>query len=212
MIRRFFNFLLLFFLSTNLLAQENDFQFWSTFSVDKKLDKATNVYLKHSLRFRENASILSKSFTDVRIKFKHNKKWSFAVGFRDINEWNKEIQKEQRNRYYSDIYFSKKLDRLNTSVRNRLQYQGNDSEYIFIFRQKLTLTYNIRKTKFDPDLSIEYFYNREDKINKMRYTFGLSYPLSKDLDLELAYRIQQALNASNPETLFIFEGKLSYDL
>jgi hypothetical protein len=46
----------------------------------------------------------------------------------------------------------------------------------------------------------------------MRYTLGLAHPISKKLDAEIVYRIQQEFYANNPETLFIFEGKLSYDL
>jgi len=48
-------------------------------------------------------------------------------------------------------------------------------------------------------------------VEKIRYTFGLFHPLTKDLDAEIAYRIQKEFYSNNPETLFIFEGKLSYD-
>ena len=34
------------------------------------------------------------------------------------------------------------------------------------------------------------------------------FPFSKNLDVDLAYRIQQDYNVNNPETLFIFETKL----
>jgi len=40
----------------------------------------------------------------------------------------------------------------------------------------------------------------------------LGYPLNKKLDFDLAYRIQNEFYVNNPETLFIFEGKLSYKL
>jgi hypothetical protein len=36
--------------------------------------------------------------------------------------------------------------------------------------------------------------------------------LAKKLDFELAYRIQHEFYVNNPETLFIFEGKLAYNL
>jgi len=32
------------------------------------------------------------------------------------------------------------------------------------------------------------------------------------LDFELTYRIQQEFYVNNPQTLFIFEGKLAYNL
>ena len=59
---------------------------------------------------------------------------------------------------------------------------------------------------------MEYFLYLESMlIEKMRYTFSLSHPLTKDLNGEIGYRIQHELYTNNPETLFIFEGKLSYD-
>ena len=59
---------------------------------------------------------------------------------------------------------------------------------------------------------MEYFLPFESMlIEKLRYTIGLSHPITKDLDAEIAYRIQQEFYTNNPETLFIFEGKLSYD-
>ena len=60
-------------------------------------------------------------------------------------------------------------------------------------------------------MALEYFYTLENSIEKLRYTFGMSYPVLKDLDFELAYRIQQEFNTNNPEILFIFDGKISYN-
>ena len=79
-------------------------------------------------------------------------------------------------------------------------------------RQKFSLAYNIPKTKLTPKIATEYFLNLEDGINKLRSTVGVSHPITKKLNFDLAYRIQQEFYVSNPETLFIFEGKLSYDL
>ena len=52
----------------------------------------------------------------------------------------------------------------------------------------------------------------DESINKLRHTFSFSHPLGKNIDFELAYRIQQEFYVINPQTLFIFEGRLSYDL
>ena len=79
-------------------------------------------------------------------------------------------------------------------------------------RQKFLLAYNIRKTTITPKLATEYFFNLEDGVDKLRSTVSVSHPITKKLDFDLAYRIQQEFNVNNPETLFIFEGKLSYDL
>ena len=203
--------LLLLFCTFSSIAQENDFQIWSLLSANDKVTYKTDINIKHGLRFRENASLLSKSYSDIRLKYKYNKKVSVAVGFRDINEWNKQLSREQKSRYYSDLYLKHKLDRFVFSVRNRYQKQGNTTAYIYLFRQELTISYNIQKNKLEPLLAAEYFYSEQKQINKLRYTLGFSYPISKDLDFDMSYRIQQQFNVENPETLFILSGKLSYD-
>ena len=107
--------------------------------------------------------------------------------------------------------YRKKLNRFNFSIRNRLLKQGSKDNYEDIFRQKFSANYNIRKTKLEPSLAFEYFYSLEKIIKKLRFTFGMTYPIVRDLDFELSYRIQQEFNTNNPETLFILDGKMSYN-
>ena len=204
---------ILLFLPFFSIAQENDFQTWTSVSASKKLIKKTDLIVKQGARFRENSSVKSKLFTDIRIKRKYNKHFSFAVGYRFSNDWNKRFVLAQKNRFYSDVYYKDKLKkRFLLDLRARWQTQGNFEGYSSLFRQKSVVAYNIRKTKLEPSFAIEYFLNIESVlVDKLRYTFGVSHPITKDLDAEIAYRIQQEYYVNNPETLYIFEGKLSYD-
>jgi hypothetical protein len=206
--------ILLLFLPLSLCAQENDFQTWTSVSASKKLVKKTDLFVKQGIRFRENSSLKSKLFTDLRIKRKYNKHLFYAVGYRYSNDWDKQLDLSQRNRFYADIYFRDKYKkRFLVSMRARWQTQGNIQGYSSVLRHKSALAYNIKKTKLEPSIAVEYFLYLESKlIEKMRYTLGLAHPISKKLDAEIVYRIQQEFYANNPETLFIFEGKLSYDL
>ena len=205
-------FLLLFF-SLSAFAQENDFQTWYSVSLNKKIIKKTNLTVKTGLRLRENSSFYAKQFTDVKIKRKYSKRISYAVGYRYINRWDIALNISNQNRFYADVYYKNKLSkRFSYAVRNRWQTQGYLYGYKMTLRQKFALDYNIRKTKLAPSIATEYFLNLEDGINKLRSTIALVYPLAKKLDFELAYRIQHEFYVNNPETLFIFEGKLAYDL
>jgi hypothetical protein len=135
------------------------------------------------------------------------------VGYRYINRWDIALNISNQNRFYADVYYKNKLSkRFSYAVRNRWQTQGYLYGYKMTLRQKFALDYNIRKTKLAPSIATEYFLNLEDGINKLRSTIALGYPLAKKLDFELAYRIQHEFYVNNPETLFIFEGKLAYDL
>ena len=205
--------LLLLFCTFSSIAQENDFQTWTSFSANKKIIKNTRLSVKTGLRLRENSSLYSKLFTDLKIKSKYNKHFSFAIGYRFSNDWNKQLELSQKNRFYSDIYYKDKYKkRFLFDARARLQTQGNIEEYAATFRHKSALAYNIPKTKLEPSVALEYFLPFESiLIEKLRYTIGISHPITKDLDVELAYRIQQEFYTNNPQTLFIFEGKLAYD-
>tara|TARA_Y100000385_G_C12820427_1_gene520123 strand:+ start:56 stop:697 length:642 start_codon:yes stop_codon:yes gene_type:complete len=205
--------LLLLFCSFSAFAQENDFQTWYSVSLNKKIIKKTNLYVKTGLRLRENSSLYSKQFTDVKIRRKYNKRISYAVGYRYINKVDIAFNISNQNRLYADVYYKSKLSkRFSYAVRNRWQTQGYFYAYKMTLRQKFALEYNIRKRKLAPSIGTEYFLNLEDGINKLRSTITLGYPLAKKLDFELAYRIQHEFYVNNPETLFIFEGKLAYDL
>ena len=207
-------FFLIFILPISVFSQENDFQTWTSILASKKILKKTNLTIKQGARFRENSSLSSKIFTDLKIKSRYNKRFSFAIGYRFSNDWNRQSELSQKNRFYSDIYYKDKYKkRFLFDTRARLQTQGNIEGYAATFRQKSAMAYNIPKTKLEPSVALEYFLPFESMlIEKLRYTIGLSHPITKDLDAEIAYRIQQEFYTNNPETLFIFEGKLSYDL
>ena len=206
-------FFLIFILPISVFSQENDFQTWTSILASKKILKKTNLMIKQGVRFRENSSLSSKIFTDLKIKSKYNKHFSFAIGYRFSNDWNRQLELSQKNRFYSDIYYKDKYKkRFLFDTRARLQTQGNIEGYTATFRQKSAMAYNIPKTKLEPSVALEYFLPFESMlIEKLRYTIGLSHPITKDLDAEIAYRIQQEFYIDNPITLFIFEGKLSYD-
>ena len=205
--------LLLLFSSFSVLSQENDFQSWYSFSLKKKVIKKTDIILKSGFRFRENSSILYKQFFDIKVKRKWTKRISFSVGYRYANNWDEAIQISNNHRFYTDLSYKNKLiKRLDYSIRNRWQTQGDIYGYKMTFRQKFSLVYNIRKTKLTPNIATEYFLNLDDGLNKLRSTATLSYPITKKLDFDFSYRIQQEFYANNPETLFIFEGKFLYNL
>ena len=205
--------LLLLFFSFSAFAQENDFQTWYSVSLNKKIIKKTNLSLKTGLRLRENSSLYAKQFTDLKIKRKYNKRISYAVGYRYINKWDIAFNISDQNRFYADVNYKNKLSkRFSYAVRNRWQTQGDLFGCKMTLRQKFGLDYNIKKTKLTPSISTEYFLTLEDGINKLRCTIALGYPLAKKLDFELIYRIQQEFYINNSQTLFIFEGKLAYNL
>ena len=205
--------LLLLLTFSSASAQENDFQSWYLVTINKKIIKKTSLSFKSGLRLRENSSLYSRHFFDSRIRRNFNKKFSYALGIRYSHKKLFDSNFLNVYRFYSDFRYKNKFTkRLRYSIRNRFQIQGVKNNYDMLFRQKLSLSYNIKKTKLTPNISSEYFLSFDESINKLRHTFSFSHPLGKNIDFELAYRIQQEFYVINPQTLFIFEGRLSYDL
>ena len=201
------------FSSFFLFSQENDFQTWNSLSINKKLSKKSDLIYKFGLRFRENSSILSKQFYEVKYKYSILKRVAFSTGFRYSDSWDKKRIINRSNRFFLDVLYKDKLHkRLSFSLRNRLQSQGFYYDYNFLFRQKFSLNYNIRKTKFDPIISTEYFYNLDEGINKLRSGISFTNKITKNLDFDFGYKIQNEFGLTKPNTFYILECKISYDL
>lgn len=201
-----------YFFSYNSNAQQNDFQLWNTLNLSKKINKSFRADIKYGARFRENASILSTQFIDFKVKYKENKRWSFAIGYRSISDYSILNNFETKNRFYADAYFSKKLKRYFFSLRNRVLTQLSNNISKVVLRQKYKLVYNIKKTKLLPSISIELFYSLDNYFYKIRNSFELAYPINKKIDFSLVYKIENEFNVVDPFTLFIFEPKISYKL
>ena len=201
--------LLLLFSTLSVLSQENDFQTWYSVAstvdfnivqvpnqLDTKTKRKGSITFKQGYRLRENSSLLSKQFSDFRFKLILNKRLSFAMGYRYSTDWNTPLESRylllypyvyNKHRYYSDIIVKKKVKkRFLVYLRSRYLYQDNSFEYTSVIREKVGVSYNIRKTKLKPESSVECFYTWNESIDKLRYTLLISYPLNKNLDFDLA--------------------------
>lgn len=211
LIRSSFLFLFfLFFFSSS--AQENDFQIWNSISIKKKITKKNSLYFKFGLRFRENSTLKSKDFLDIKYKKTISKLVSWSIGYRAVLDYDIYSEMTVKQRFYSDFYLSKKRKRYYFNLRNRLLTQGEHNNYKNLFRQRIQVSYNLRKTKLEPSISYEYFYGFSKKIDKTRINLSLSYPLNKNLDFGIGFKIQNEYYVVDPLTLYIFDSKLIYKL
>ena len=203
----------LFIFSFSGLSQQNDFQSWSSVRLSKKIYKRTSVYLKEGIRFRENSSIISKLYTDIKVSHRIKKTdLKFSMGYRISNTYRFDLTNEFINRFYVDYSSEYNYNRFIFNSRERIQIQGNKESYSPLFRHKLEASYDVRKTPFEPYFQFEYFLNFSEEFEKLRYTLGFSYPIHKKVNTNLYYRIQKELNRSNPEQIFILGTSLSYKL
>ena len=190
------SFILLLFCPFLLIAQEQDFQLWSKVGASYDLNKDLSVSLDQAFRFRENASLPDVTFSNLSLKYDFIKKWSVAIGYRYITDFDLSQNTFNSHRIYTDINYRKKKKRW--LMKNRLRYQYQEEN--FTLRDKVSLSYNIRKTPLEPFTNFELFL-KDSEFKKWRYTLGASYPFLKEFDIDVYYRLQQSFNTNNPQTI-----------
>ena len=194
-------------------TQTEDFQLWSSVSLNYSVNKKLEFKLTESLRLRENVSLISRQFSELRSTYRINKSFRLNAGYRFLRVISIEKQTNLRHRFYFDIIKRKKIKRIRVFSRLRSQYQTGINYNEFYTRGKLGALYNIRKTPFDPEFSSEIFFNNTKKqIDKLRYTLALSFPFNKKIKSNIFYRIQTEKNIVNPNTFYILGLGLEYNL
>ena len=200
-------FILFLFCPFLLIAQEQDFQQWSKIGVSYDFNKDISVSFDQALRFRENASLADVTFSNLSLKYDLIKKWSVAIGYRYITDFDLSQNTSISHRIYTDINYSKKQKRW--QIKNRFRYQYQEEN--FTLRDKIFLKYNIRKTPLEPFTTFELFF-KDSEFKKWRYTLGVSHPLLKEFDIDVFYRLQQSFNTNNPKQLHILGLGVEYKL
>jgi len=194
-------------------TQTEDFQLWSSVSINYSVNKKLDFKLTESLRLRENVSLISRQFSELRSTYRINKSFRLNAGYRFLRIISIEKQTNLRHRFYFDIINRKKIKRIRFFSRLRSQYQTGINYNEFYTRGKLGALYNIRKTPFDPEFSSEIFFdNKKKQIDKLRYTLALSFPFNKKIKSNIFYRIQTEKNIVNPNTFYILGLGLEYNL
>lgn len=200
-------FILFLFCPFLLIAQEQDFQQWSKIGVSYDFNKDISVSFDQAFRFRENASLADVTFSNLSLKYDLIKKWSVAIGYRYITDFDLSQNPSTSHRIYSDINYSKKLKRWRIKNRFRYQYQEEN----FTLRDKIFLKYNIRRTPLEPFTNFELFF-KDSEFKKWRYTLGVSHPFLKEFDIDVFYRLQKSFNINNPKQLNILGLVIEYKI
>lgn len=122
-----------------------------------------------------------------------------------------------KHRFFASATASLSLGRFDFSLRERWQFtyrpetttdrydvdddeweeKTKDSKSKHAFRTRLMAEYNIPKCKVDPFASME-LYNQKGGLQKIRYTVGADWKLSKQHQLSLFYRYIDSKDSEEP--------------
>ncbi len=206
-----------------LTAQNNDFEIWSGIGVKKKISDRISAVFTEEVRFNDNATSVDKFFSDIGILYKLTYKLKIGTYYRFIKTRELNANYHNQHRYYFDLIYTERKNRLKISNRLRFQSKYNNiygdatgfvpSNY---FRNKISAEYDIKNSKITPNLSVELYYKttgkNKNQFNKVRFTGGLEYKLSKKSRVGVFYRIQNSFNVKYPLTSYILGTGYSYKL
>lgn len=178
---------LMLFLGTqlSLFAQEQpDTQLRISPSVSYDFSKKFGMTLDYRLGYKENISQFQSSVFQLSTTYDWTKKIEIEVGYRFSTSFNKDY-----HRFIISLKYKYKWHRI--SIENTLKYQFQterfDSEFMQFyktpkqtFREKITVEYNVPKSKTTLFLAPELFLRMDKnslKFNRMRYSIGGDYQL-----------------------------------
>lgn len=188
-----------------LAAQSNDFGVWTSVAGEIDIIKGLNFGVEGEFRSRDNSSEVDRwsGSADLSYRICPYLKAGVSYSFLYVNNEKKKGNVwENRHRYNIYLTGSYKWDRFTFSLRERFQHtyrvgvkeKADRANPKQILRSRLQISYNIRKCKFNPYVSCEFFNGLNDpqknELEKVRYTIGTEYKLNKKNSFDFCYRYQ----------------------
>ena len=194
----------------------------------KKLTKQLGVSLEGEYRTRNNMRSTERFMSSVAVDYKFNNFIKTGVDYTLINLdalENKFGDWEIRHRWSAFLTLYKKVGRVEFALREKYQqtyrqgvpatewsptFNRDEAEWEYsikeranpkkVLRTRLQATWDIRKCKFEPYASVEFFHLLNDPVNhgvgRVRYTIGTDYKLTKNDKLTLFYRNNNELTTN----------------
>lgn len=203
-----FLFILTIFFTTSTFAQ-NGPATWLELEFSKKIVKNLKVEFNPELRLHGGFE-MDTYILEGGLSYKLHKYLSLAGYYRYENEYNYRNKRQiyewvPSNRFAFDVKSGFELKRFEMQFRVRYTNgsdfdQTADSKTSY-FRYRAKIEYDIKGSKIIPFVSVEAFHDLILKdFDKMRYTGGLSYPINKNNEVGLFYRLQNYMDPTGTLT------------
>lgn len=201
-----------------------DLESWNSIQLAYKPVKKLKFNIEGQMRFKDNISVIDRYIVDLGTEYSIYKQIKIGGALRYINKNDNtgKIQGyENYLRYNFDASNKHKIERLWIKYRLRFQnkkelidsVQSNDFDTPYL-RYKLSFGYNIKKSKFEPEISGELFQpiggEERTGVNAFRFTFGTSYSFKDFGKIDLFYRIEKELDIIYLQSTHIIGLKYSY--
>jgi hypothetical protein len=203
-----------------------DLESWASLNLKYKASKKWSIKLEQQFRFGNNSTQIDDYITELSTNYDFGKYIFGGVGFRYAGQPDRvgaNQDFEHYFRFHIDLGVKHAVQRFNFKYRLRYQLKDQigvskeEGDYANNhLRLKINVGYNIKKWKFDPEISAEIFHHFEkgeqNGFNKFRLTVGTQYKTKSWGKIGLFYRIEQELIAPYPKTTHIIGLKYTYTL
>ena len=195
---------LAFIITDSLVAQQMDFQLWTSAGISKEFSKKFTVGGQFQTRLNQNVSRVNTTFGELGAKYSLSDWYKVGANYRFGSKGSGLNQ-----RVDFENTFRIKLDGERFYLRILVQrdfYRNTIEDNNLRFRLKYQHKFG---KKFKGYVAGEYFYAWEysdgfSNWKRQRYTGGFEYEFKKKSFIELFYRYQGDMNQARPDQDYIF--------
>lgn len=175
------------------------------------------------VRFANGESQLDEFLIDANARLRVSRLFEPQLSYRFYRFYDYPGRFFTGNRFSVGIRSSVKIERFRLVNLLRYQHQlinrydyGYTIEVRRALRERLRLSYNIRRTKLEPYVQAEIAYDftkgRNYEFYRFRLRAGFDYPIPKRSSLEVFFQLQDKLNTSNPLRTYTLGIYYNFDL
>ena len=215
------SFLVILFLTAFILfpgqkvcSQTKDAGLWTGIKINYDITTKLGFSFEEEVRLFDNFSKLDKYYSELGLSFEVNEFIEIGAYYRFASIKNPDVNYSHYHRFHSEIILNSDLKRYNFSFRSRFQTKYTDPyvsdngkiprDYL---RNKISVSYNIRKSPITPFACYEIFYQLNNQygnvIDKSWFTLGMKYRFKNRDRISVFYRLSQEYNVADPLNLNI---------
>ncbi len=198
---------------SNIKSQINDFGGIGSVGISKDVGSFTTLSFEQEIRMDRQLGSLSRSSTALSADFTIAKRLlKGEIDYILLYRRNSSERYEFRHRLAAGFVGQYRIDRLALKLRTRGQatfMDGTRGDYgynpKYVWRNRLAIEYNIKKSPFTPYITGEIFTPINGKrgffMDAYRLTCGTEYKLSKQSALDFQLRFDQDVQTASPKNI-----------
>lgn len=188
---------------------QDEFEVWTKVGTNGEIVNDLDWEVEINSRFGDRG--VNTFFPQLGIEYKVDKLFRPSIEYRYILDQDKYGNFSNTNRLNFNISMKDKINRLTLSGRLRYQYAFNtirssedfNPDFDQAFRGKMAAEYDIHKSIFTPEASIELFYNPQygpstPSFSKMRIAVGTELELHGPHKVSVKYQLDDRFEFSKP--------------